>query len=249
MGRSALEIQIWGIHPVLESLASSLARVHEIFLAASASSDDTEALSAARAKGVPIRSVSREELTRKLGTDKHQNLAARASLDVWDTVKDWWDETPRAAITALVVDGVQDPQNLGSLIRSAHFFGVDLFVSTRDRSASLTGVVAKASAGGLFSLPIVRAVNLARELEEMGERGVFRVALDPQGDRTLRDLDLEIGSLALVVGGEGQGIRALTAKRCDVVARLTDGRGRDSLNAAIAGAVGLYEVGLKRAKK
>jgi 23S rRNA (guanosine2251-2'-O)-methyltransferase len=251
MSQSAVEIPIWGVHPVEEALSSPFARVLEILVSGRfKEGEEMPVLARAREKRIPVRTVSAETLSQKTGTDKHQNIAALVSLNVWDTAKDWWAaHASDRDVTVLAVDGVQDPQNLGSLIRSAHFFGVDLFLLTRDRSAPITGVVAKASAGALFSMPIVRATNLARELEELGEKGVFRVALDQEGEKTLRDMDLKGGSLAIVIGGEGQGIRTLTAKRCDAVAKLTSKGGRDSLNAAIAGAIGLYELSLQRAKR
>jgi 23S rRNA (guanosine2251-2'-O)-methyltransferase len=248
MNRSAMELSIWGSHTVAEALDSKLARVHEIYVT-SRDGATGEITTRARNRGIRVTEISRENLASKLGTDKHQNIGARVSLDLYESVEAWWKETsPHEPVTLLLADGIQDPQNLGSLLRSAHFFGTDVFVITKDRAAPVTGVVAKASAGALFSLPVVRATNLARELENLEDRGVFRVALDVEGDQTLRGLDLRDRSVALVVGGEGEGIRQLTFKRCDARARLTQTGERDSLNAAVAGAVALYELRVGRQK-
>jgi 23S rRNA (guanosine2251-2'-O)-methyltransferase len=231
---------------VEEALQSGSVRVHEILLAGG----EPAFVEGARARRIPVRASSREGIGRLTGTDKHQNVAARVTLSLLESAKEAWNEIGLdRTVTVLAADGVQDPQNLGSLLRSAHFFGADFFLITKDRSAPLSGAVAKASAGAIFSLPIVRATNLARELEWLGEQGVFRVALDGEGAQSLRSVDLRGGSLALVVGGEGQGIRELTKKRCDVVAKLTDVGFRDSLNAAIAGAVALYEATVQRPKR
>lgn len=246
MSGSSTDITIWGSHAVGEALASKQVRVHEIFVA---DSGKTEFEKRAREKRVPVRKISRHALSEKAQTDKHQNVVARVTLIVWNSIREWWREfDPKKDLTILAVDGVQDPQNLGSLIRSGHFFGADLFLLTKDRVAPITGVVAKASAGALFSLPVVRATNLARELEELGEMGVFRIALDQEGERPLCDHNVQKGHLAIIIGGEGQGIRTLTAKRCDVVSKLTSVGGRDSLNAAIAGGIALYELGRQRPK-
>ncbi|MFH1262297.1 MAG: 23S rRNA (guanosine(2251)-2'-O)-methyltransferase RlmB [Pseudomonadota bacterium] len=248
MSRPAMEISIWGSHTVAEALGSRLARVHEIYVT-SRDGATAEIAALGREKGIRVTEISREKLASRFATEKHQNVAARVSLDLYESVEEWWEErNPPEPVTLLLSDGIQDPQNLGSLLRSAHFFGADLFVITKDRAAPLSGVVAKASSGALFSLPLARVTNLARELENLEDRGVFRVALDAEGDQTLRGLDLGERSVALVVGGEGEGIRQLTFKRCDARARLTLTGERDSLNAAVAGAVALYELRAGRKK-
>src|SRR5262249_32171767 len=145
-------------------------------------------------------------------------------------------------LLAIAVDGVQDPQNIGSLMRSAHFFGAEALMMTRDRSAPITGVVAKASAGAIFSLALIRPANLARELEACEKLGIWRVGLEANAESTLASLDLRDRNILLVVGSEGEGLRDLTIKRCDFLAKLPGSGARDSLNAAVAGAVGLYEL-------
>ena len=151
-------------------------------------------------------------------------------------------ETARVDYPALilVLDGIQDPQNLGALIRSAHGCGAQGVVLPRDRAASLTPAVGKASAGALEYIDVARVNNLKRTLELFKKEGIWVVGLTMEGDLPLYELDL-CQPTALVIGGEERGIRPLVKRTCDLLASIPQ-RGRlDSLNAAAAGAIALYE--------
>jgi 23S rRNA (guanosine2251-2'-O)-methyltransferase len=226
---AGVEFRIWGRHPVEEALASPAARVFEVW------ASEPERLDL-RGKA-KLRKAGRDELTRLAGTDKHQNVVARVELRTLESC----DELTAPGRLLVAVDEVQDPHNLGSLCRSAHFFGASALILPKDRTAPITGTVAKSSAGALFSLPIVRVTNLARELKLLADLAYWRVGLDASAPQPLSELKIADQNLALVLGGEGEGLRSLTAKSCDVLVALPGG-GRDSLNVAVAGAIALYEV-------
>ncbi|HLG19930.1 MAG TPA: RNA methyltransferase [Bdellovibrionota bacterium] len=246
---ASLEIFAWGTHVVKSALASSTARVHEIFVSDPVPASAADILKRVESERIPVRRMNRNALADKLGSDKSQNLGIRASLDTWDSVSDWLESSGFStdAFLGIAMDEIQDPQNVGSLIRSTHFFGGSLVLMARDRAAPLTGSVAKASAGTLFSLPIVRAANLARELDACREGGIWCVGLAADAEKPLESLDFAKSPVMLVVGSEGSGLRNLTAKKCDEMASLP-GKG-EALNAAVAGAVAVYEISKQRARK
>jgi 23S rRNA (guanosine2251-2'-O)-methyltransferase len=146
----------------------------------------------------------------------------------------------------LVLDGIQDPQNLGALIRTAHVLGVHGVVVPRDRAASLTAAVDKASAGALEHTKVARVTNLTRTLEVFREEGIWVVGLTMEGSQPLYDLDL-CQPTALVIGGEAGGIRPLVKRTCDLLAAIAQKGRLDSLSAAASGAMALYEAMRQRA--
>ncbi len=250
MKREALELTIWGKHAVRQAVASSNTRVLEIcLLSGDRSVEDLE--TEARKSQLRIQRMARNDLDRRLGTDKHQGVGARVELGVFGTLREWAPEkaTPDSQETVVALDELQDPQNLGTLIRSAHFFGASAVLMTRDRCAPLTGTVAKASSGTLFSLPIIRATNLARELEQAGEAGFWRIGLTARAEKALFAIDLAKGKTLLVLGSEGEGMRPLTEKRCDELAALPGCGHGESLNVAVSASIALYEIARQRARK
>ncbi|MFH1018872.1 MAG: 23S rRNA (guanosine(2251)-2'-O)-methyltransferase RlmB [Pseudomonadota bacterium] len=247
MKSDRLDLTIWGRHAVREALASARAHVQELFTSDvdKVTSDLEEE---ARKRSVRMRRMARTEMDGRFGTDKHQGVGARVELEIWATLREWIAVQARTdeAWTVLAPDEIQDPQNLGTLIRSAHFFGASALILTKDRCAPITGVVGKASAGAVFSLPIIRATNLARELETAGEEAFWRVGLSAEAPKALSGIDLKKGRTLLVLGSEGEGLRPLTSKRCDELASLPGTGARDSLNVAIAASIALYEISRQR---
>lgn len=234
-----VDITYWGAHAVQESLASRFARVHEIWTLPA-----QEKEFAAHRGATKVHVVNRDALDRKLGTDKHQGVGARATLEIDGDVGSWIDNfpaAPGAVRRLLVLDQIEDPQNLGALYRSAHFFGFGAVLVTKDHCAPINGAVCKASAGAIFSLPTIRCANLSRELSACQDLGFWCVGLDAAGERRL-DAFAHRGSLALVIGNEGHGMRKLTREKCDELLSISSLSGRDSLNASVAAAVAMYEV-------
>ena len=152
----------------------------------------------------------------------------------------------RAAPPLLVLDGVVDPGNLGSLLRTAECAGVRAVVLPRHRSARITPVVTKRSAGAVEHLYFVAASGIPTALAELTERGVWSVGLDAAAESTIWELDLADAAVALVLGSEGSGLSRLTRKRCDVVARIPTEGQLGILNVTVAGAVALFEFARRR---
>jgi 23S rRNA (guanosine2251-2'-O)-methyltransferase len=140
----------------------------------------------------------------------------------------------------LVLDGVQDPHNLGACLRSADAAGVAAVIVPRDRAAGLTPVVRKVAAGAAETVPLVSVVNLARTLRELKERGIWLTGTDDSADKSIYDADLK-GPLALVMGSEGEGMRRLTRECCDELVSIPMGGAVESLNVSVAAGVVLFE--------
>jgi 23S rRNA (guanosine2251-2'-O)-methyltransferase len=147
----------------------------------------------------------------------------------------------------VLLDGVEDPHNLGAVVRSAHALGAHGVVLPRDRAAGVTPAAAKASAGAVEHVAIVRVTNLVRALEELKEAGLWAVGAVPEGERDIASVDLR-GPTALVLGGEGQGIRPLVQRTCDHLVRIPMLGRVGSLNASAAAAIALYEAVRQRAE-
>jgi 23S rRNA (guanosine2251-2'-O)-methyltransferase len=146
----------------------------------------------------------------------------------------------------VVADGLQDPHNLGAVIRSADALGVHGVVLPKDRSVGVTATVAKASAGAVEHVAVARVTNLSRALEELKEAGLWVAAADPDGEQLLWEARLD-GPLAVVVGAEGAGVRPGVLKHCDLRLRIPMGGQVGSLNASVSAALVLYEVARQRA--
>jgi len=149
-------------------------------------------------------------------------------------------EAAQGAPLLLVLDGVQDPHNLGACLRSADAAGVTAVIAPRDRSAGLTAVARKVAAGAAETVPFVPVVNLARALRDLKERGVWLVGTDDTADKTLFEADLK-GPVALVMGSEGEGLRRLTRECCDQLVSIPMAGAVESLNVSVATGVVLFE--------
>jgi 23S rRNA (guanosine2251-2'-O)-methyltransferase len=151
-----------------------------------------------------------------------------------------WEGTGEKAFL-LIVDGVEDPQNLGGLIRTANAFGVHGVFIPKDRATAITPVVIKASVGAAFYTPIARVTNIASCLEFLKKKGVWILGAEADAERSIFDCDLDL-DLGIVIGSEGRGIRALVKKKCDFLASIPLCGEITSLNASVAGALMMYEV-------
>jgi 23S rRNA (guanosine2251-2'-O)-methyltransferase len=233
---------LYGIHPVREAIAARGDRIREIWVSRGVSSRVLRELVAeAQVAGVAVRSQARSRLDARAGTTTHQGVVAfltpYAFTDVEAIVAAARSEEPALI---LVLDGIQDPQNLGALIRSAYVCGAHGVVIPKDRAARPTAAVDKASAGALEHTRLAQVTNLSRALELCKKEGIWVVGLTMEAERPIFEVDLRLPT-ALVVGGEARGIRPLVKRSCDWLAAIPQ-RGRlNSLNAAAAGAVALYE--------
>jgi 23S rRNA (guanosine2251-2'-O)-methyltransferase len=233
---AAKGLWLYGRHAVEAALANPRRSCHRLL-----ATDDALARlgAAARRAGVEVRAVEREAIDRLLGAATvHQGLALSAApLPAFDLGRTCAPEPGRNVV--LVLDQINDPHNLGAILRSAAAFEVRAVVLPERRSAELGGVVAKAASGALDLVPVVEVVNLARALEELAALGYWRIALDATAP-ALPDEVPPADDLALVLGAEGSGLRRLVRERCDVAVRLPTAPQMASLNVSVACGIALY---------
>lgn len=243
---------VYGVNPVRELLRSPAEGIAELWLAEGGDRQRAfaELERAARDRGAKVRSAPRQRLDRLAGVTGHQGVVAVVADYAYREVDDLLAAARDRGEPPLIVllDGVEDPQNLGAIIRSAHALGAHGVVVPRDRAAAVTPAAAKASAGAVEHCPVARVTNLARTLEELKEAGLWSVAAVPDGEKDICDVDLT-GPTALVVGGEGQGIRPLVQRTCDHTARIPMAGRVGSLNASASAGIALYEAARQRRKK
>jgi 23S rRNA (guanosine2251-2'-O)-methyltransferase len=198
-------------------------------------------VAACRLAGVRVRQEPREQLTLLAKTAAHQGVVAMVRPQEFLTIEDLFEpEQPGATRLLLALDGVEDPQNLGALLRVADGAGVDGVVLTERRSAPISPVAVKASAGATEHLRIARVVNLVRALEELKRQNLWIIGLDERGTADYDQFDLT-GDCVIVLGREGAGLHELVRRTCDHLLRIPMAGGVSSLNVSAAGAVVLYE--------
>jgi 23S rRNA (guanosine2251-2'-O)-methyltransferase len=192
---------------------------------------------------IPVHYVPPGDVEEVAPDQNTQGVAARICRPISPNLSEMLEEVSSGepASYLLILDHIQDPQNFGSLLRTACAAGVQGVIVPERGSAPRSGVVAKVSAGAMSHLPVVDVVNLVRAIEEMQKAGIWIVGLDGKASVVLYGIDLTT-PVALVVGSEGRGLRRLTRDHCDIVARLPMPGPIESLNAAVAGAVAMYEV-------
>lgn len=241
---SKKNIWISGVNPVREALKSEKMPIHEIVLARSDQRSKELAQDAAR-RGIPVRHETREALAVLVGHPHHQGVALSADDYPYAALESILELAPGEADPLLILDCIQDPQNLGALIRSACFLGARGLILPKDRSARVTSTVIRVAAGATSHLPIVEVTNLARSLEQLKKAGFWVVGLDVEGAESLYEVKLP-APLCLVVGNEQKGLRPLISRLCDLLVRIPAWGPLQSLNAATAGAVALAEVQRQR---
>jgi len=232
---------LYGRNPVLEALrAGRPARKLVIAAGVRADARLSEILALAETRALLVETVQRQRLDDIAHTEHHQGVAgyfhARPPLSVQQLV-----ERARTPALLLVLDGIQDPQNLGAIARTAEATGADGIVLSRHRSTAVTPAAAKAAAGATEHVPVAVAGNLAQALQVLEDAGVWRVGLDAAAEQRYDSFDYTV-PVALVVGGEGAGLHDLTRRRCDALVRIPMLGRVASLNAGASAAVLLYEV-------
>ncbi len=238
-----------GINPVREALLARRRRVRKVWVLApggrGARREGVEAL--AGSAGVEVEGATRERLRRLAGSDEHQGIVASVDPFRYENEAELLTRIGEGDKPALVLalDSVQDPRNLGSMIRCANTVGAHGVVIPKDRSAGITPAAAKASAGAVEYTPVVRVTNLVRALGALRRAGLWIVGAAADGETTLDSFDAS-APLALVIGGEEKGLRPLVRKSCDLCVSIPVAGEIASLNAAMAAAVLLHEVGRQR---
>jgi len=239
---------IVGINAVAASVEHDPQNVREVLVEAGAKNPRlAEIEQQARRRDIDVRRVSQQALDGVAGGVRHQGVAARyAAATTWDE-RDLAGlvEQAQGKALVLVLDGVQDPHNLGACLRSAAAAGATAVVIPKDKAVQVNATVRKTSAGAADSVPVVRVTNLARTLSELQKLGVWIYGLVGGAGASLYALDLK-GNVALVLGGEGDGLRRLTREHCDQLVSipmpgLETSPGVESLNVSVAAGVTLFE--------
>jgi 23S rRNA (guanosine2251-2'-O)-methyltransferase len=235
---------VFGLHAVRHALDQSPASALEILVqqGRQQAAPVRRILESTAAAAVPVRIVSRQQLDSDSGYGRHQGLALlrrqqeRPAADLESVLA----RSRSGSGLFLVLDGVQDPHNLGACVRTADAAAADAVVIPKDRAAPMTAAARKAASGGAEHTPVIPVTNLARALARMKEAGIWIVGTAAEAETSLYELDLRV-PIALVLGGEGGGLRPLVRKHCDFLGRLPMRGAVESLNVSVAAGVCLYE--------
>jgi 23S rRNA (guanosine2251-2'-O)-methyltransferase len=240
MSRSREPRVVFGFHAVLARLRADPRSVLEIYL------DETrqdarvrDLVAVAERAGVRLMRVPTKRLDGFYGGGRHQGVVARVEVRSAGASLDEILESVQNPLL-LVLDGVTDPHNLGACLRVANAAGVHAVIAPKDRSAGITPAVSKVASGAAESTPYLMVTNLARTLAEIKERNIWVVGADERAEKTLYEADLP-GSIAWVLGAEGEGMRRLTRESCDLLVRIPMSGEVESLNVSVSAGVCLFE--------
>ncbi len=235
---------VYGFNPVLEALRAG--RVREIRVAARADDRVQALIGEAAMLGVSVRRVTKDELDAQSRSGVHQGVVAEVSAPSAATVEELAVAGAEPPLI-VVLDEVEDPQNVGAILRSVDAAGASGVIRQERRAARLDGAAAKASAGAVNHVRVATVVNIARALEELKTANVWTVGLDVGGKMTYDEWDFTLPT-ALVVGAEGHGLRRLVRERCDQVVSIPMRGHVDSLNVSAATAIVLFEAVRQRSR-
>jgi 23S rRNA (guanosine2251-2'-O)-methyltransferase len=239
-------VVIFGIHSVSEALKSGARSFDYVGISRERHDQRMQRIiDTCRESGVQVRFLPREELDRAANTHTHQGVIAVTSSKQYADVDMLLEHRKGEHNFLVVLDGIEDPHNLGALIRTADGAGADGVIIPERRAVGLTGTVVKASAGASEHLPIARVTNISRTLEELKDRNLWTVGLDERGTHNYDEVDYNM-NCAVVLGAEGKGLHDLVRKRCDFLVSIPMVGQVSSLNVSVAGAVVMYEVARQR---
>jgi 23S rRNA (guanosine2251-2'-O)-methyltransferase len=241
---------LYGIHPVYEALVAGRRVFEKLNVSKRRKTRRIlDLLERAQAKGIPIQYRKPDYFKSRLGGSVHQGVAAQVGdfplADASTILKKAETESELPLILAL--DGIVDPQNLGSLVRTALAMGVHGIILPKARSAPLSPTVSKASAGAMEHMLIARVSNLVAALQRLKKVGLWVVGAHAVSEQRAYDADFNVG-IVLVIGGEGKGLRPLVRETCDYLVSVPQKKVVDSFNAAVAGAIVMYEIVRQRRK-
>lgn len=251
MAKEVVAAGLAGPHAVLEALRASGRKLERIYSCRGFKEGPLqEIFRLAKAQGVPIIQVSRERLEQIAQTPHHQGLWAPLASFKYETEERVIELALNqgAAGLLLVLDGVQDPHNLGAIMRTAEAAGAAGIIIPRHRAAGLSSAAVKAAAGAQEYLPVARGGNIAQLLNFLKQKGFMMVGADPSAAKDIYEADF-CQPLVLVIGSEGEGMRPLVKKSCDFLVKIPQVGKIASLNTSVAAAVILYEVFRQRQKK
>ena len=236
---------LYGHHPVNEALKAGRRTISQIWSARDKSSPRmNKIVETAHSCDTPLQRVSTARLTALAGSERHQGVCARVSGFPYVGLDDLMGgkEADRSSpVCLLLLDSIQDPHNLGALIRTAYCAGIDGVVIPKNRSVSPSPDVSRISAGALEHTRLTRATNLVKVISDLKSKGLWVAGLDRAAGDSLFSMDFKV-PLAIVVGGEEKGLRPLVKKNCDMLVGIPQMGDVDSLNASVAGGIVMYEV-------
>jgi len=230
---------LYGLHAIEEALAAARPLERLLVARGRGGAGAQKIIDAARAAGVAVRFVGRQELDRQAGTAKHQGVVAVTGTVRYLDLEDLIGQTAAPGLLVLL-DGVEDPRNLGAILRTACCAGVSGVVLPERRAAGVTPAAEKVSAGATAYLPLARVTNLGRALEQLKEAGYWLVGLDEKARQPFTAVDYT-GAVGLVLGGEGKGLHQHVREKCDFVVFIPTVGPIASLNVSVAAAVVVYE--------
>jgi 23S rRNA (guanosine2251-2'-O)-methyltransferase len=233
---------IYGINPVGEALKSTGRALEWVGMAKERHDLRLQRiLQESRQKGIAVRVMSRAELDRMTAGKAHQGVVAMTSAKQYGDLDEVLAAKRGDYSLVVVLDGIEDPHNLGAILRTADAAGVDGVVIPERRAVGVTGTVAKVSSGASEHLPIAKVTNIARTVEELKTRNVWVVGLDERATQTYDSVDYKM-DCALVLGAEGRGVHDLVRKKCDFLVSIPMLGKVSSLNVSVAAGVVLYEI-------
>jgi 23S rRNA (guanosine2251-2'-O)-methyltransferase len=235
---------IYGIHPLQEALKSSHLQIEKILIGAQTLHPPLQSiLDLAKKRKIPVTFTTKESIEQMTKGGVHQNVAGLVKetpyADVGGILSRWKKQGTKALF--IILDGIQDPQNFGSLIRTGLGCGAHGIIIPKDRSVGITPVVIKASAGAAAHLPVARVVNIAVTIDLLKKEGIWVYGASGEARDLIYQLDLNM-NLAIVIGAEGKGIRPLVKKKCDRLFSIPMKGPLSSFNASVSGGMILYEV-------
>jgi 23S rRNA (guanosine2251-2'-O)-methyltransferase len=237
-----------GIHAVREALEAGRALDRIVIAKGRQDTRTEEIVQLARKLNVPLRFEDRGQLDRLVGSKDHQGVVALAAARAAASLEDIVAAAGSEKGLIVLLDGVEDPHNLGAIVRTSLAAGAHGVVIPERRAAGLTDTVSRASAGALAHLPVAKITNLARSMEELKEAGYWLIGLDEKAEKNYTEVDYT-GAVGIVLGGEGDGLHELTRKRCDFLVALPTVGPVKSLNVSVAAGVVLFEARRQRAGK
>jgi 23S rRNA (guanosine2251-2'-O)-methyltransferase len=241
---------IYGIHPVEEALKSSHVQIEKILVGTRTPNPSLQSiLHFANKRKIPVTFTTRDSLEKMTKRAVHQNVVGfikeTTYADFGEILSLWKKQGAKSLF--LILDGIQDPQNFGALIRTASGCGVHGIIIPKDRSVGITPGVLKASAGAAAHVPIARVVNIAAAIDLLKKEAIWVYGASGEAKDLIYQLDLDI-NLAIVIGAEGKGIRPLVKKKCDRLFSIPMKGPLSSFNASVSGGMILYEVMRQRSR-
>ncbi len=232
---------IYGKNPVVELLSNPTSDIEEVYF----SRDDTsDILKLAKSRGVKASKLSKEEIANLCATNSHQGIAARIKdikyADLAETIS--IAKKNQEQLLLIILDHLEDPQNLGAIIRTADVLGAHGVVIPKDRAAAVTPAVVKASAGAVSHIPISRVTNLATVIRDLKKQDVWIVGANSGASKSLYQEDLKNIDIALVIGNEGKGLGHKIKSECDFLVSIPQVGKVSSLNASVAAGIMIYEI-------